>query len=64
MAPSIPSRSDKALSIFLNSLKLLKEIGEAAQVPILKGAVGTALIIGETVVVSGPILVIAVDSAH
>jgi hypothetical protein len=52
MASATASRGDKALSIFLDSLKLLREISEAAPVPILKGAIGTALHISDTIVVS------------
>jgi len=47
---SPPKRtSDKAFDIFLDSLRLVKEISEAAPVPFLKGAVGTALHIGDTI---------------
>lgn len=56
MAPPIPSRGDKAFSIFLDSLKLLKEISDATEVPVLKGAVGTALLIGEMVMVRSPVV--------
>jgi hypothetical protein len=44
-----PHRRDRALSSFLDSLKLLKEVSELTPVPFLKGAVGTALRIGEII---------------
>jgi hypothetical protein len=51
MAPPIRSRGGKALSVFLDSLRLLEGISEAAGVPVIKGAIGIALRIGEVVVV-------------
>jgi hypothetical protein len=44
-----PSGTDKALTNFLESLKLLKEISAATNVTFLKGAVGAALHVGQIV---------------